>query len=131
MTDLQNIVYVIRSLTCNSLYMPPYLRFVLTAEKRDSKASQFDLLVKLLQTKKIYEVFDTTFFESESYSLLDFVHSYTEQQRQSSARRSTSQNTIAANEATGAAAANNETETSAPASKAEKDKLIKLLRSKS
>lgn len=72
---------MIRSLTCNSLYMPPYLRFVLTAEKRESKSSQFDLLVKLLQTKKVYEVFDASFFDSESYSLLDFVYSYTEQQR--------------------------------------------------
>ena len=70
---------MIRSLTCNSLYMPPYLRFVIAGEKRESKASQFDLIVKLLQTKKIYDVYDSSFFESESYSLLDFVYSYTEQ----------------------------------------------------
>ena len=63
MSDLQNIVYVIRSLTCNSLYMPPFLRFVVTAEKRDSKTEEFDLLVKLLQTKKIYEVFDASFYD--------------------------------------------------------------------
>ena len=59
--------------------MPPYLRFVIAGEKRESKASQFDLIVKLLQTKKIYDVYDSSFFESESYSLLDFVYSYTEQ----------------------------------------------------
>lgn len=47
-SDLQNIVYVIRSLTCNSLYMPPYLRFVVTAEKRESKSANFELLIKLL-----------------------------------------------------------------------------------
>ena len=57
-SDLENLVYVIRSLTCNSLYMPPYLRFVLTAEKRDSKGESFELLVKLLQTKRIFEVND-------------------------------------------------------------------------
>ena len=59
--------------------MPPCLRFVIAGEKRESKASQFDLIVKLLQTKKIYDVYDSSFFESESYSLLDFVYSYTEQ----------------------------------------------------
>jgi len=59
--------------------MPPFLKFVLTAEKRDSKSAQFDLLVKLLQTKKIYELFDSSFYENESFSLLDFVYTYTEQ----------------------------------------------------
>ena len=58
MSDLQNIVYIIRSLTCNSLYFPAYLRFVLTAEKRESKAADFDLLIRMLQTKKIFEVHD-------------------------------------------------------------------------
>ena len=83
MTDLQNIVYVIRSLTCNSLYMPSFLRFVLTAEKRESKSADFDLLVKLLQTKKVYEIQDHSFYENESYSLLDFVYTYTEQMKNS------------------------------------------------
>ena len=59
--------------------MPPYMRFVIAGEKRESKSTQFDLIVKLLQTKKIYDVYDSSFFESESYSLLDFVYSYTEQ----------------------------------------------------
>jgi len=73
MTELQNIIYVIRSLTCNSLYMPSFLRFVFTAERRESKSQDFDLLVKLLQTKKIYEVQDQAFFEKESLSLVEFA----------------------------------------------------------
>ena len=78
MNDLQNIVYVIRSLTCNSLYMPLYMRFVLTAERRESKAKNFDLLVRLLQTKKVVDIHDHQFFESEGHSLVDFVFQYTQ-----------------------------------------------------
>ena len=81
MADLQNIIYVIRSLTCNSLYMPAYLRFVFTAERRDNKAADFELLLKLLQTKKVYEVHDLAFHENESLSLLDFVYTYTDQMK--------------------------------------------------
>lgn len=33
--------------------MPPFLRFVLTAESRESKTTQFDLVVKLLQTSTV------------------------------------------------------------------------------
>ena len=58
--------------------MPPYMRFVFTAEKRESKSAEFELMVKLLQTKKIYEVSDQKFFESECYSILDFFYSYTD-----------------------------------------------------
>ena len=76
--DLHNIVYLIRSLTCSSLYMPLYMRFVLTAEKRKSKGTNFDLLVKLLQTKKIVDVHDHKFFENEGHSLVDFVFQYTQ-----------------------------------------------------
>lgn len=77
MSDLHNIVYVIRSLTCNSLYMPHYMRFVLTAERREGKSKNFDLLVRLLQTKKVVDVHDHKFFESEGHSLVDFVFQYT------------------------------------------------------
>lgn len=58
--------------------MPSYLRFVFTAEKRENKIADFDMLIKLLQTKKVYEVHDQIFHENESLSLLDFVYTYTD-----------------------------------------------------
>ena len=39
MNDLSNIVYVLRSLSCSALNLPPFLRFVMTMEKRASKAT--------------------------------------------------------------------------------------------
>ena len=133
-SDLQNIVYVIRSLTCNSLYMPPYLRFVVTAEKRESKSANFELLIKLLQTRKICEVNDQRFFETEGLSLLDFVYTYTEQMN-NSARRSNNQNSSMQTDPAGQQEEPREnaedTAATAAQSVANKQGLIKLILAKS
>jgi len=52
---------------------------VLTAESRDSRLSNFELVIKKRQTKKIYEVHDQKFFENEGYSLVDFAYWFTDQ----------------------------------------------------
>ena len=59
--------------------MPPFLRFVLTAEKRESKDENLQKVLKILQTSKIYDVLDVKFFENEAHSLLDFAFTYSEQ----------------------------------------------------
>ena len=77
-SNLQNLIYILRSA---SLVMPPFLRFVLTAEKRESKDENLQKVLKILQTSKIYDVLDVKFFENEAHSLLDFAFTYSEQQR--------------------------------------------------
>jgi len=52
-SDLQNFIYLLRAA---SLYFPPYLKFVLTAEKRESKERIFDKTIKILQNVKIVDV---------------------------------------------------------------------------
>ena len=56
--------------------MPPFLRFILTAEKRESKDASFQKILKLLQTQQVYDVQDSKFFEKEAQSLLEFTYSY-------------------------------------------------------
>ena len=46
-SNLQNFIYILRSA---SIVMPPFLRFVLTAEKRESKDEDFQKILKILQT---------------------------------------------------------------------------------
>ena len=46
--NLQNFIYILRSA---SVVMPPFLRFILTAEKRESKDACFQKILKLIQTQ--------------------------------------------------------------------------------
>ena len=54
-SDLQNLVYILRSA---SLYMPPYLRFVFTAEKRESRATSLEMTMRMLATRRVIDVVD-------------------------------------------------------------------------
>lgn len=58
--DLKNFIYILRAA---SIYMPPYIRFVLTFEKRESKSTHLDHIIRLLATKTIFDVSDSKFFE--------------------------------------------------------------------
>jgi len=71
--DLQNMIYLLRSA---SIYMPPYLKFVLTAEKRESKADCFDRTIRILATTKVFDIQDIKFYENEGKTLLEFSYDF-------------------------------------------------------
>jgi hypothetical protein len=56
------------------IWCPPYLKFVFTAEKRDSKNNVFDKTLRMLASSKIYDVNDSKVFETEAKPLLTFAY---------------------------------------------------------
>lgn len=70
---LDSFILLLRS--C-SLYFPDWLKFVLTIEKRESKAANIEKIIELLSTKNIVEIKDSDLFESEGKSYLEFALSY-------------------------------------------------------
>ena len=71
-TDLMNFIYLLRSV---SLVMPPYMRFVLTMEKRASKTKSFAMIPGLLVTQNVIDIVDKIYFENESRKLAEFAYS--------------------------------------------------------
>jgi hypothetical protein len=58
------------------IWCPPYLKFVFTAEKRDSKNDVFDKTLRMLSSNKIYDVNDLKVFETEAKPLLTFAYQF-------------------------------------------------------
>ena len=73
--DPNNFVYILRKA---SLYIPPFLKFVLTTDKSigGSKENGFANLIGLMATTKVYEIRDKVFFQSEAQSYLEFAFDY-------------------------------------------------------
>ena len=58
--------------------MPPFLKFILTAEKRESKYTEFKQILKLLHTQALFDIVDHSFFANEGRSLISFAINYSE-----------------------------------------------------
>ena len=56
------------------VWCPPYLKFIFTAEKRDSKNDTFDKTLRILASNKIFDINDSKLFENEAKPLLTFVY---------------------------------------------------------
>ena len=47
------------------VWCPPYLKFLLTAEKRDSKNGSLERIMKILATQNTLDIQDSAVFEAE------------------------------------------------------------------
>ena len=47
------------------IWCPPYLKFIFTAEKRESKNENFDKALRILASNKLIDIQDSKVFESE------------------------------------------------------------------
>ena len=56
------------------LWCPPYLRFILTAEKKESKMELWDRMLKLLSNSKQIEIADDLTFAAEGRQLVEFAY---------------------------------------------------------
>lgn len=64
------------------IWCPPYLKFIFTAEKRDSKKIVFDRTLRMLASNKIYDVNDNKVFETEAKQLLLFAYHFLTQKEE-------------------------------------------------
>ena len=58
------------------IWCPPYLKFVFSAEKRESKNDSYDKALRILASSKIVEISDAKFFEIEAKQFLEFAQEF-------------------------------------------------------
>lgn len=67
---LDNFIYILRSA---SLFLPNFIKFVLTIDPNAIKTEKYNKIVKLVQTQSIIELNDGDIFEKEASSYLTFA----------------------------------------------------------